>query len=84
MLFSSFLMISWAWWSSSHRCAKDCVESKVLKSIQSRNSASDSNTDYVVNADDSQISVVWVGDEKQQHRPIMNDPEMVIPLLAIT
>ena len=63
ILFSSFLMISWAWLSSSQRDVKDCTESKVLESIKPKYSASDSHADYVVNADDYIISMEG---EKQQ------------------
>ena len=73
-------MISWAWLSSSQRGVKDCTESKVLKSIQPKYSASDSNTDYIVNAHES---IIVVEGEKQQQRPIMNDTEILIPSLVM-
>lgn len=77
-LFSSFLMISWAWLSSSQRGVRDCTrESNVLKSIQPKYSASDSNTDYVISADGSQISIILVDNEKKHWRPIINDIEIL-------
>lgn len=72
ILFSSFLMISWAWLSSSHRDVKDCTEKSILKDTQNKHSASDSNTDQVANVDDILVSIILVEDEKQQQRPIMN------------
>lgn len=78
ILFSSFLMISWAWLSSSQRGVKDCTESKVLESIQQVILTLCCKWHlYTVD------SVIFVEGEKQQQRPIMNDTEILISLLAI-
>lgn len=82
ILFSSFLMMSWAWLSSSQRGTKDCTESNILKSIQPKYSAMDSNTYYVVSADSSKSQLSWWRIKSSSKDQLMNDTEILITLLA--